>query len=227
MTFCHKVFHLEEHTQREDLYNAMNNYMNTYSDELETPTIKISNYQEFAKFCSDNQRIRFDKKGYEFNNESGWRFGEIGIWASNIAAYKNFLNSDYDYMVLMEDDIEYSDGFFENLESYMSEIEEDWDLFFYYAPGNTNTGEVYVGEKNICRSYQDWSCLCYVINKKAAQKVMDDINNNPISLPLDYYFFRQPEKYICYTVKQTSKLYCKISGLESTFQTKQQRQVLI
>ena len=56
---------------------------------------------------------------------------------------------------------------------------------------------------------------------------IDDLYENVISLPIDYYYFRQPEKYVCYTVKPTSKLYCKISGLESTFQTKQKRQALV
>jgi GR25 family glycosyltransferase involved in LPS biosynthesis len=227
MKFLHKVFHLEKDTQREHLFNAMNSYISQYSQELNTPTINISNYTDLEVFCDQYPFVKFDKGGYEFNSETGWRYGELGIWASNISAYINFLKSDEDYLILMEDDIEYLPGFFENLVRYISQIEDDWDLFFYYAPANTNAGEFYPEEKDVCRSYQDWSCLCYVINKKAAKKVIDDIHANPISLPIDYYYFRQPDKYISYTVKPTSKLYCKISGLESTFQTKQKRQVLL
>lgn len=226
MNFSHKVFHLEKDTFRQDLFENMNRYISNYSKELETPTINISGQIELNNFYKDNPDIVFDKQGYEFNNETGWRYGEIGVWASNIEAYKNFLKSDSDYLILMEDDIEYFDGFFENLVNYMSQIEDEWDLFFYYAPGNTNSGEYYPEEKDICKAYQDWSCLCYVINKKAAEKVIQDISTSPIKLPLDYYFFKQPEKFNCYTVKPTSKLYCKISGLESTFQNKQQRKVL-
>ena len=227
MKFSHKIFHLEKDTQREDLFNSMNEYISQYSQELDTPTVSISNDLELEKFCSNNPHVNFDKNGYEFNNEIGWRYGELGIWASNLTAYANFLKTDTDYLILMEDDIEYFPGFFENLVKYMSQINEDWDAFFYYAPGNTNTGEFYPEEKDVCRAYQDWSCLCYIINKKSAEKIINDISNNLISMPIDYYFFRQPEKYICYTVKPTSKLYCKISGFESTFQTKQQRKVLV
>ena len=226
MKFSHKVFHLEKDIQREDLFNSMNSYISQYSEELNTPTINISGDTDIENFYSEYPFVKFDKAGYEFNSESGWRYGELGIWASNISAYINFLKSDKDYLILMEDDIEYSEGFFENLVKYMSQIDEEWDLFFYYAPGNTNAGEFYPEEKDVCRSYQDWSCLCYVINRKAAQKVIDDLYDNVISLPIDYYYFRQPEKYVCYTVKTTSKLYCKISGLESTFQTKQKRKAL-
>ena len=226
MKFSHKVFHLEKDIQREDLFNSMNSYISQYSEELNTPTINISSDTDIENFYIQHPFVKFDKAGYEFNSESGWRYGELGIWASNISAYINFLKSDKDYLILMEDDIEYSKGFFENLVKYMSQIDEEWDLFFYYAPGNTNAGEFYPEEKDVCRSYQDWSCLCYVINRKAAQKVIDDLYDNVISLPIDYYYFRQPEKYVCYTVKTTSKLYCKISGLESTFQTKQKRKAL-
>lgn len=227
MNFTHKVFHLDKDHQRLDLFNSMNSYMQEYSEELDTPTISISNNIDLECFYEDNPLVKFDKGGYEFNNEVGWRYGELGIWASNITAYINFLKTDKDYLILMEDDIEYFPGFFENLLKYMSQLNSDWDLFFYYAPGNTNTGEFYPEEDDVCKAYQDWSCLCYVINRKAAEKIINDVNTNSISLPIDYYFFRQPEKYNCYTVKPTSKLYCKISGLESTFQTKQQRKVLV
>lgn len=226
MKFSHKVFHLEKDIERENFFNDMNLYISKYSKELDTPTIGISKQEDLEDFYKSHPGLIFDKGGYEFNNETGWRYGEIGVWASNITAYINFLKTDSDYLILMEDDIEHLDGFFENLVNYMSQIEDDWDLFFYYAPGNTNAGEYYADEKDVCKAYQDWSCLCYVVNKKAAQKIIDDIYQNSINLPLDYYFFKQPEKFNCYTVKPTSKLYCKISGIESTFQTKQQRKVL-
>ena len=225
MKFTHKIFHLDKDINRNHLYLSMNQYMNNYSQELDSPTISISNQEELNSFYASNPTIKFYNDGYEFNNEIGWRYGELGIWASNITAYKNFLKSDSDYLILMEDDIVYKDGFFSNLVDYLNQLPEDWDVFFYYAPQNKIPSEIYSDDKDVCRAYQDWSCLCYVINRVTAKIVVDDVSNNQISLPIDYYFLKQ-NKYNCYTVKPNSKFYCEIADIESTFQTKQQRKVL-
>jgi GR25 family glycosyltransferase involved in LPS biosynthesis len=224
MKFSHKIFHLEKDNEREHLYRDMSEYISQYSSELITPTIEISSQKDLNDLYNKTN-IRFTDEGYEFDNETGWRFGELGIWASNIYAYKNFLETDSDYLILMEDDIEYLDGFFENLIKYMSQLPEDWDLFFYYAPDNKNDWTIQSDNLDICKAYQDWSCLCYVINRNTASKILKDLSN-PISLPIDYYFFKQPEKYNSYTVKTSSRLYCRIADMESTFQTKQQRKAI-
>jgi GR25 family glycosyltransferase involved in LPS biosynthesis len=225
MKFTHKIFHLDKDINRNHLYLSMNQYMNNYSQELDSPTISISNQEELNSFYASNPTIKFYNDGYEFNNEIGWRYGELGIWASNITAYKNFLKSDSDYLILMEDDIVYKDGFFSNLVNYLNQLPENWDVFFYYAPQNKIPSEIYSDDKDVCRAYQDWSCLCYIINRVTAKIVVDDVSNNQISLPIDYYFLKQ-NKYNCYTVKPNSKFYCEIADIESTFQTKQQRKVL-
>jgi len=230
MKFTHKVFHLEKDVERENLYKSMNEYISQYSSELDTPTIEISCKEDLEKFYIDSN-VRFTNTGYEFDNQIGWRFGELGVWASNIKAYTKFLETDADFLILMEDDIEYFLGFYENLVYYMSQLPESWDAFFYFAPDNGNFDLSYeslmpdLGKSDICKTYQDWSCLCYVINRDTARKILIDINR-PISLPLDYYFFRQPDKYNSYTVKTTSKLYCRIAKMQSTFQHKQKREVL-
>lgn len=225
MKFTHKVFHLDKDVQRNDLYNAMNLYMSQYSKELNSNTVSISNKEELDIFCLSNPKINFYTNGYEFDNEVGWRYGELGIWASNISAYKNFLKTDSDYLILMEDDIVYREGFFENLVLYLKQLPESWDVFFYYRPKNSITPDIDSEYKDVCKAYQDWSCLCYVINRVTAKRILDDVELNPITLPIDYYFLKQ-NKYDCYTVKPDSKLYCEIADMESTFQTKQQRKVL-
>lgn len=221
MKFSHKIFHLDKDIERYHLYKNMNEYISQYSSELNTPTIEISSNEDLKKIYNESN-IRFSNLGYEFDGECGWRFGELGIWASNIFAYENFLKTDSDYLILMEDDIEYLPDFFESLIKYMSQLPEDWDVFFYYNPNNDNSWTIQSDGIDICKAFQDWSCLCYVINKNTAKKVLSDISNE-INLPIDYYFLRQSEKYNSYTVKTNSRLYCRIADMESTFQTKQDR----
>ena len=39
--------------------------------------------------------------------------GVVGVWASNFLAWKNLLESDYDAVIIFEDDAEMKDNFFE------------------------------------------------------------------------------------------------------------------
>ena len=231
MKFSHKVFHLDKDVERKHLCESMNNYISQYSSELDVPTIEIS-CEEHLKNFYNTSNVRFSNTGYQLNGEVGWKFGELGIWASNIGAYKKFLETDSDYLILMEDDIVYLPGFWDNLLHYMSQLPNDWDAFFYYTPvtevGVSISGEFVTLQQDnldICRTYTDWSCLCYILNRNAIKKVLDDLSN-PVNLPLDYYFLKQSEKYSSYTVKPSSKLYCQIANNKSTFQDKQKREIL-
>jgi len=129
--FSHKVFHLEKDVEIETYFKKMNKYLAQFSEEIDTPTIHISSSEEINYFYK-NSIFRFNPTGYEFAGEKGWKYGEIGIWYSTIFAYVNFLEkTDSDYLILDEDDIEYKDGFFDNLVIYLSQIKVTWDVFFY------------------------------------------------------------------------------------------------
>lgn len=220
--FSHKVFHLDKHVEREHLYKLINDYIKQYSFEIDTPTVEISSKEELNDFCI-NYNINFKKEGYRIESEQGWRFGELGLWIGSILAYKKFIETDFDYLILIEDDIEYIDGFFENLVRHILQLPNDWDTFFYYNSDHRNSS---ASNSGVCRVNQSWSTLCYVVNKRSVKKILDDIKNNPIDLPIDHYFLLQPHKYNSYTVSKNSKMYCKIANLESTFQNKQKREML-
>jgi GR25 family glycosyltransferase involved in LPS biosynthesis len=78
---------------------------------------------------------------------------------------------------------------------------------------------------NITSAYQDWSCACYVINKKTIRDIID-IANGGFSLPIDWFMFRQQNIFNLYSVKPGSYQACKIENIESTFQTKQEREII-
>ncbi len=226
--FVHKIFHLDKHIEREHLYKLINDYIGQYSFGVGTPTVEISCKEELDNFCT-NHNINFKKEGSRMETEQGWKWGEVSLWAGNILAYKKFLETDSDYLILIEDDIEYIDGFFENLVRYISLLPNDWDTFFYYNSSHNNFSlkDLFSPDSHdVCRVEQSWSTLCYVINKKSAKKILDDIQNNFIDLPIDHYFLLQPHKYNSYTVSKNSKMYCKIANLESTFQNSQKREIL-
>ena len=227
MKFTHKVFHIEGNNLRSDLVKSINDYLYSYSKTLITPTVKISCKEDYDVFTKDNPGFIPDLNGYNINGEQGWRFGEIGIWASNWTAWHNFLKSDAEYLILMEDDIAYGNGMMDMIINYMSQLPDGWEIFHPFSPadqfGKYNSSHN-IGVDDVCRSYQDWSCLCYIITRDAAQKMIN--YSNRFKLPLDWYMFRQTDLFSVYTLKPSSEFPCTLFPTESTFQTTQKREVI-
>lgn len=217
---CYKIFHIpgyyDEDNVRERLFNELDSYLEGKIARLDTPTILISNQEQYDIFCLTHHQL---------NPKNKFKWGELGIWASNTLAMKNFLDTDYEYLMLMEDDIyvENKDRFLELLSEYMDQLPEDWEVFSYFVPEdqyskyylkreksfsdgfgletsityrdieeNVPGGYLYYpreDHKGIVKSYQDWSMLCYIINRKTAEKILKDVIENGIYEPIDWYVF--------------------------------------
>lgn len=227
MKFAHKIFHIDSNEERSHHVKSLNDYMTMYSKLLQTPTIKISNKEEYDLFLSNNPTFQPDPYGYSLHGEQGWRFGEIGIWASNWTAWNNFLKTDADYLILMEDDIVENSSFMEIIINYIQQLPENWEAFHAFSPadqfGKYNSTHD-IGADDVCVAYQDWSCLCYVITRKAAERMIAYSSN--FNLPLDWYMFRQKHIFNVYTIKPSSEFPCTLLPTESTFQTTQKREII-
>lgn len=228
MKFSHKIFHIDGDKDRNNLVSKTNDYLDNYSTELNTPTIKISCKEEYADFVSKNLDFNVDPQGFSLNNEQGWKYGEIGIWASNRTSWKNFLNTDSDYLILMEDDIVISDKFIEVLNKSIEQAPDTFDIIHLFAPEDNyfryNSFHDF-GAEDLCYIYQDWSCLCYIISKRGAHKLLQ--TSTTINLPLDWHMFRQKPLFEIFTLKPQSSIACSLFPTESTFQNTHKREILL
>jgi GR25 family glycosyltransferase involved in LPS biosynthesis len=227
MSIAYKIFHLEKDTSRANLVKYAEEYLSQYYTKFDTETIQISNIDDYKDFISKYPNFKIDPQGYNLNNQQGWRWGEIGILASNWLAWNKFQESDFDVLMLMEDDIIIYDHFDNTLNNYISELPESWDIFHFYVPldqyNKYNLGLDH--GKHVCRAYQDWSCLCYLISKSGIKKLVDSFND-PVSLPLDWHMFRQMEKFNIYTIKPDAEYGCTLAEMNSTFQLTQDRNII-
>lgn len=220
---CFKIFHNESDDPLMQIRNkltlrAKNQLLNDF-DEIETPTIIMQNDEDIKRFYKKSD-IKIYPKGHEDN---GWKPGELGIWASNYTSWVNFANSNYDHIILMEDDIQLSKKFNQSLYKYIDELPDDWDVFTVYIPESGNIRyqkrykELLVGKPNICKVYQSWSCLCYVVSKSGAKKMIEDVKN-PVSRPIDHYLFYHDNLNV-YAIKYEKGNICNIYKTESTVQS--------
>jgi len=224
MLLTHKVFHLKDAVEREQYATNINNYLQNHSKELVMDAVRISNDEELSKFIKDNPDFNLDPNGYNLDNIQGWRYGEIGVWASNFLAWKEFLTTQSDSVILMEDDILFEENFIPLLKEYISELPENWDAFFFAVPPGQfhkyNSG-LDVGT-NICRVYQDHWMLCYVISRKGAEKAIQTVAGG-VRLPLDWFFFRQNHIFNSYAIKPQTRTAVSGSPTETTFQTQSRK----
>jgi len=216
MNMCYKVFHIPGHgttfKERSILASSIDLHLSKDFDRLDTETIKVSNQEEFESAYQKNNLLKFNRR---------LQFGKTGIWASNLLAYVNFLKTDYDYLMLVEDDISYSKDFTEKFIEYFNELPDDWELFSYFVPPDQYSRfQARLGTGNVVKAYQDWSNLCYIINKKTVEKILKDISANGISLPLDWYIYKQPNFIKSYTLSPKAYKPCSLSGLESIYKLK-------
>lgn len=227
MKFLYKVFHSQSNLERSHLVKNVNQYMSEFCDELDTPTIEIKTENDLKDFYENNKSFKIDSNGYNLDGVQGWKLGELGIWASNYAAWNNFLKTDSDYLILMEDDIILYNNFFPLLKKYLEEIKIDWDCFSFFIPEDQiykYNLELLISE-NVSKVYSDWSCLCYVLNRKGAEKALSNMNQG-VNLPLDWYFYRQSDKFTTLTIKPDAELGCTLFKTESTFQNKHERKII-
>jgi GR25 family glycosyltransferase involved in LPS biosynthesis len=227
MNISYKLFHLPRDHARNKAVENVHSYLLKNIKILNTDTIKISSYSDYAKFVEENPDFNVDHIGYNLDNKQGWRYGEVGIWASNWLAWKGFIESEYDYLILMEDDIVLYDNFLHDLERYIKQLPENFDAFHAFCPSDQNhkydTSMDFSDE--ICSSYQDWSAACYVVSRSGAQKMIHFASRG-IRLPLDWFMFRQKDLLSVYTIKPESQRICDILTIDSTFQTKEDREII-
>lgn len=230
MNGCFKVFHTPRESKiRDTCEENIRKYMSLYLPELETPTIRVSSIENVKEFLLKTPEFKIDYTGWDpyfmgqYNKDKarakGWLYGAIGVWASNFYAWKNFLTTEHDYLLIFENDVILDDNFFQLFTTYLEELPEDWEVFHQYVPDTTfqqrkNAKSI---SDNISVSYQTWSNAVYAISRKGAERMMEEVGKG-IYLPLDWQWFKQRKEYKTYTVRPKSPTGCKLANIRSSWQ---------
>jgi GR25 family glycosyltransferase involved in LPS biosynthesis len=128
--------------------------------------------------------------------------GEIGIWIGTIMALRKFLDSNFDILVLFEDDIISSKDGVCIANTYLLDKWKSFDIFALYTPENQYY--IYGRKRHIrayiakhffdkpelpTRLYQHWSVASYAISRIGAEKLLRSIEME-IVVPVDWHIFR-------------------------------------
>jgi hypothetical protein len=193
MRTCYKVFHKEglDFHRYLNVYNTKK-ILSGNALELQSPTIYLETVKEVEECLSKYPKIKFNKSKDTTRIFPG-RSGAVGIWVGTYLAYKAFLSTDADALLMFEDDVVVSKNLFKILGHYASELPEDWDILSLFAPWDTvskyTSEHDIINKEFLCKIYQDWSTGGYMISRKAAEYAINDIESNGISAPIDFYLY--------------------------------------
>jgi GR25 family glycosyltransferase involved in LPS biosynthesis len=231
---CFYVFHTEENKQnspRNICSKNIHDFASNYFKELDSSTFKIVDDKGLTNFLNNNNRFLIDPTGWDPSHRTmlnsykkekaspkGWTYGALGIWASNYTAWKNFLNTEYEYLLLFEDDLFLENNFFELMSDYLSLLPNGWDVFHQYAPENSFNKSIKIleGKYPICKPYQSWSNAVYLLSRSGAKKAVLEVESNPVFLPADWFFFKQLKLFNIYTVAPGADMGCRLLDIKST-----------
>jgi glycosyl transferase family 25 len=133
---------------------------------------------------------------------SSYKKSMISLMNKNFYAYK-LISENYDHALLFEDDVILCDNFTDILNNYMSQLPENYDMFFIgdgcelHIEKNKLIPNQNIYEKCLypTRWGGDGASRCsdsYIISKKCANKLCEYLNNlnnlnNKINLPIDWW----------------------------------------
>jgi GR25 family glycosyltransferase involved in LPS biosynthesis len=211
---CFEVFHTDTGNElRNKSYEGILKSM-SFLPRLGSETVYLNTAEKAKEFTDKTPEFKvntvtdFCKPGETFPPSSG----VVGVWASTYLAYKKFLESDKNLLIIFEDDIVISKNFKGIAEMYLNQLIPLWDFFSFFVPDDSlfayNESEHDLGEENICKSYQQWSCASYAVSRRGAEKAIADVESRGINCPVDWYIFnfrmKQEEnqmKFNTFTVK--------------------------
>lgn len=126
--------------------------------------------------------------GYEHpkRNEVGISRGELGCSLSHKQVLEDAKENDYGSICVFEDDIIFEDGFKWRFEEYYDQLPDDWG--FVYLGGNDIELSDY--SENVRVAERVLTTHSYLIQRKMYKRVLDKIENNGFSNPVDNVYGR-------------------------------------
>jgi len=146
---------------------------------------KTLDIQKYVTPKAYNQILASEKSGlrkyhYELTK------GAVGCYLSHLDIYKKIANSDKEYGLIFEDDIELPKNFYKSMNEGLNEINKidpEWDIYLL--------GHICIEcdiEKKYIRAKKFWCLHSYIVKKESAKKLLkylDPENGNLLSRQLD------------------------------------------
>ena len=227
---CYGIFHIEgfDCTARHELVKQLTTDIDTTWTNLDIETFYFHDLLEAERtakeLCFHFDHISEDRKP----GNTGFMRGEIGLWLGTIYAIQKFLESEYDILVLFDDDVSTTPKAIRETNSFLSHLPGSFEIFAMYTPereyaryGRKRHFGSFIRKYTIdnpnkpTRLYQGWSTAAYAISRSGAEKIIR-ATSSKIDAPVDWFLFRGNFK--SYSFKPNGPKPFEVKDLESTIQ---------
>ena len=120
------------------------------------------NVERFSAFDGNLLNLGYDKV----------YTSEIACGISHVKILKSAIADNLKNVLILEDDVLFSDNLLDIFEKVTTELPEDWDILFL---GGNHVGGASKTSENLARVYNTYTTHCYAINSKCFQTIYDHI----------------------------------------------------
>lgn len=184
---AYSVIHIkddsEQSKKRSQFVNEIHTIINDNFIYLDFKPYKISNQDSLLEYKKINKDLKV---------LSNLKYGEIGCIVSHYEAWKNFVKTDNDYLLILEDDAKMLDNAIENIHKYLEETPKDFDVLSLFSHGKREVFDINkhsINRQNIVKLFQSESTMAYIISKKGAMSYIN-LFNRGITNPVDLFLFK-------------------------------------
>lgn len=206
-------------------FRAVDGYLLDFKELKTRAFLNDEQKKNFRKYTWSQKPVTYDVflKGRKLLRisvkERRMSLGEVGVTCSHREIWKKLLKSNYDKVLIIEDDVIFDKNFKNKLNAYIKDLPEDWDIA-YLMVGHPHTAYKYFPNFKEAFGYLDdvkghhlvakilpknrgYGTCAYLINHRGARKLLKKTEG--LSLPIDDIIFHSgigTGEVIGYTAKE-------------------------
>jgi len=180
------VINLDKDTKRYNNFIQQYNKNNISTYPVERYSAVVGKNVKQGDWLTDDtlQKLyTIEKNGYRTHHHDITR-GGTGCFISHYNLAKRLINdSENDAYLIFEDDTTFLSDTHGKIQSALKKLPENWDMVLFYT--SRAVGRKENESFNKIKSF--WGMVCYIINKKGAEKLIKEVEENKIDGQIDCY----------------------------------------
>ena len=187
-----KVFNCGDDSRRS--LNAMHIHKSfaKHFSPLISQTHCFKTINDVKVFMRENKEFRVSSN----RDYPGWKPGALGVWASWYSALRIFLQTDQEAILLLEDDLWFTEKLFDQIPVAYSDLPDNWELLTLFSPEpewELCDGKTIGTSGILTKRFGTWSAAAIMFSREGAKRVIQYIESG-ISEQCDLFIFNKHEE---------------------------------
>lgn len=172
---------------------------------------------ELAKINCDSYTLFESVDGQTINNPTNLRTGMFGLLMSYIKLFEDWSNKNADNILIIEDDCIFLDNFNTELEKYINNVPNDWEMLYFGGNHNYHIGCKTEKINNYCVKLNNtYSAHCVLLKNYVFEDLISNLKH--MDIENDVMLAKLQKKYNSYSpINTLTKQLNNYSNIEEKF----------